>query len=150
MRKQGGFTIIELMVIIAIVGILAAIAVPSLSESLARRRLEGVANELSADLQYTKSQAASINTSVSLVTTAHGYTVSNSATTFKTIDLDSKFTLTSPLTVTFEPYRDLPDTAINITVAHTQTSAQLQVKVDVMGRIQMCSPSASLGGYVGC
>jgi type IV fimbrial biogenesis protein FimT len=150
MRRNGGFTMIELMVTIAIVGILAAVAVPSFTESMARRRLEGTANELSADLQYTKSQAASVNAAVSMVTSAHGYTVSSASATFKTITLDSKITLTSPLTVTFDPYRDFANAAAAITLTHTQTSAQLQVKVDAMGRIQMCSPSGSLGGYPAC
>lgn len=150
MRKNSGFTMIELMVIIAIVGILIAIAVPSFTESMARRRLEGAANELSADLQYTKSQAVSINTAVSMVTSAHGYTVSSASTTFKTIALDSKITLSSPLTASFDPYRDFASANIAITLTHTQTSAQLQLKVDPMGRIQMCSPSGSFGGYVSC
>ncbi|SFC10894.1 type II secretion system protein H [Polaromonas sp. OV174] len=154
MRRNSGFTMIELMVIIAIVGILIAIAVPALTESMARRRLEGTANELSADFQYTKSQAASINAAASIVTSAHGYTVSSASATFKTIALDSKITLTSPLTVSFDPYRDFSsapiDTPIVITLSHTQTSAQLQLKVDAVGRIQMCSPNGSFGGYVPC
>lgn len=150
MRRNSGFTMIELMVIIAIVGILVAVAAPSFTESMARRSLEGTANELSADLQYTKSQAASINAAVSMVTSAHGYTVSSASATFKTIVLDSKITLTSPLTVSFDPYRDFANAAIAITLTHTKTSAQLQVKVDAMGRIQMCSPSGSFGGYVPC
>ncbi|WP_413896242.1 GspH/FimT family pseudopilin [Rhodoferax sp.] len=141
---------VELMVIIAIVGILVAIAVPSFTESMARRSLEGVANELSADLHYAKSQAVSVNAAVSMATLAHGYTLSSASTTFKTIALDSKITLTAPLTVTFDPYRHSAGVATDITLAHTQTSAQLQVKVDVTGRIRMCSPSGSLGGYPAC
>ena len=150
MPKNSGFTMIELMVIIAIVGVLAAVAVPSFTESMARRRLEGAANELNADLQFAKSQAVSVNAAVSMVTSAHGHTVSSASATFKTLALDSKITLTSPSTVTFEPYRDFANAAIAITLTHTQTAAQLQVKVDAMGRIQMCSPSGSFGGYVPC
>ena len=150
MRRNRGFTMIELLVIIAIAGILVAVAVPSFTESIARRRLEGVANELSADLKYTKSQAVSVNTTVSMITSAQGYTVSNASTTFKTITLDSKITLTSPLTVTFDPYRHFANAAANITLTHTQTAAQLRVKVDAVGRIQMCSPGGSFGGYLSC
>ena len=150
MRRNSGFTMIELMVIIAIVGILVAVAAPSFTESMAKRSLEGAANEFNSDLQYTKSQAASVNGVVSMVTSANGYTVSSAEATFKTIALDSKITLSSPLTVSFDPYRGFANTAIVITLTHTQTSAQLQVKVDALGRIQMCSPSGSFGGYVTC
>ena len=150
MRRSSGFTMIELLVIVAIVGILAAVAAPSFTESTAKRSLEGVANELNADLQYTKSQAASVNVAVSMVTSANGYIVSSASATLKTIALDSKITLSSPLTVSFDPYRGFANTAVAITLTHTQTSAQLRVKVDAQGRIQMCSPSGSFGGYVTC
>ena len=155
MRRNSGFTMIELMVTIAIVGILIAVAVPSFTESMARRSLEGAANELNADLQYTKSQAVSLNAPISMLTSEHGYIVSRAPAdpnvpTLKTISLDSKITLTSPLSVSFDPYRDFASAAITITLSHTKTSSQLQVKVDAMGRIQMCSPSASFGGYVPC
>jgi type IV fimbrial biogenesis protein FimT len=146
MRRNGGFTMIELMVVIAIVAILAAVAVPSFTESMARRRLEGVANELSADLQYAKSQAASVNANVALVTTAHGYTIG----TYKTIALGSTISLTDAVTVTFEPHRALPAANASITVTHSQTSSSLRVTTDAMGRIQTCSPGSSFGGYIAC
>ncbi len=156
MRKNHGFTLIELMVIAAIIGVLTAIAIPSLTESMARRRLEGVANELSADFQFTKSHAASINKAVKIVTTANGYVISNNDATpvvYKNITLDSKISLTSGITITFDPYRDFAsaaNNASNITIAHTQTTAQLEIRVSNTGVVNLCSPSGSFGGYKSC
>jgi type IV pilus assembly protein PilE len=49
-KRQAGFTLVELMVVIAIIGILAAIALPSYREHVARSRR--------ADAQATLLQAA--------------------------------------------------------------------------------------------
>lgn len=61
LRRAAGFTVIELMTVLAIAAILAVAAAPSFSEFLAKRRVEGVASELVTDLHYTRSEAVSRN-----------------------------------------------------------------------------------------
>ena len=157
MHQQKGFTLIELMVVVAVAAILLMLAVPSFNDSLARRRLEGFANELAADLQYARTQAVGNNANVSLVTTATGYTVTGTTggtggtnVTYKTITLATGISITQPITVTFSAFRGFPAASATIAISSANTSAQLQASADIMGNIKTCSPSGSLKGYLAC
>lgn len=57
MRKSLGFTLVELMVTVAIVAILLSLAAPSFSSLLADQRLSGAANALLSDIGYARSEA---------------------------------------------------------------------------------------------
>jgi type IV fimbrial biogenesis protein FimT len=54
---QAGFTLIELIMAIAIMAILMTVAAPSLRDVVARVRLTGQANELLTALTYARSEA---------------------------------------------------------------------------------------------
>ncbi|MBN2408626.1 MAG: prepilin-type N-terminal cleavage/methylation domain-containing protein [Candidatus Aminicenantes bacterium] len=56
MKKQG-FTLIEVLVVIAIIGILALLAYPNIKNSLEVRNLENKAREVLTTLQQAKFQA---------------------------------------------------------------------------------------------
>jgi prepilin-type N-terminal cleavage/methylation domain-containing protein len=56
-RRPGGFTLIELMVVVAIVGIVAALAAMSFNQSQPRARLVSVAADIEGELRMARQKA---------------------------------------------------------------------------------------------
>ena len=67
MRKNSGFTIMELAVVIALIGILAAIAVPSFINWLPNFRLTNGVNHIHAIVQDARLQAVKENGRVAVL-----------------------------------------------------------------------------------
>ncbi len=57
MQKYSGFTLVELLITVAVFGILAAIAFPQMTGYSDNNRLVNQINNLSANLQYARSEA---------------------------------------------------------------------------------------------
>lgn len=57
-RQSNGFTIIELMIVVSILGVLASIAIPSFTELIQNNRRTTVVNELVANLLLARSEAS--------------------------------------------------------------------------------------------
>ena len=57
--QRRGFTLIELMVVVALVAIILVLAAPSFKDMLVMRRLRGASAELVTDVQFARSEAVS-------------------------------------------------------------------------------------------
>ena len=62
--RERGFTITELMVVVAIVGVLTVVATPSLSRWLTSIRMESTTREIASTLQLARVKAITQNTSI--------------------------------------------------------------------------------------
>ena len=57
--RRRGFTLIELMVVVALVAIIVTLAAPSFRDMIVMRRLHGASAELVTDVQFARSEAVS-------------------------------------------------------------------------------------------
>ncbi|MCK5407292.1 MAG: GspH/FimT family pseudopilin, partial [Candidatus Krumholzibacteria bacterium] len=56
-RSSKGFTLIETMIVVAIIGVLAGLTIPAFASYMQRQKVIGARTELLADIQYARSLA---------------------------------------------------------------------------------------------
>ena len=71
-HRQTGFTLVELMITVALLGILLAAAAPNFDSALNSSRLAGVANELTGAVNVARAEAIRRNQRVALCRSADG------------------------------------------------------------------------------
>lgn len=76
MKKSTGFTLTELMITLAIVGVLLAVGVPSLKTFMQSNQLIAATNELLSALHVARSEAIKLNSRVSICESSNGTTCS--------------------------------------------------------------------------
>ncbi|MFB1490916.1 MULTISPECIES: GspH/FimT family pseudopilin [unclassified Thiocapsa] len=72
-HARSGFTLLELMITLAVLAILASIGVPTMQEMLERNRLKSAAQTLMEDLQWMRGEAIRRNRTLSLVIDANAW-----------------------------------------------------------------------------
>lgn len=75
-----GFTLIELMVVIAIVAVIASIATPAWTSLMARNAVRAAVNDFNGSLQFARSEAVRMSTPITLCPSSDG--ANCTATTF--------------------------------------------------------------------
>ncbi|MDN3920559.1 pilus assembly FimT family protein [Roseateles violae] len=57
-RRGSGVTFVEVLMVLVILGILLAVAAPSLADMLNRRRVQAIAEQISTDLAFARAETA--------------------------------------------------------------------------------------------
>jgi type IV fimbrial biogenesis protein FimT len=154
-NKSDGFSLIELMVTIAILAIVIAIAVPSYSDMTVRKRTQGLTTAITTDMEFLLAEAAKRNQEVSILFSSTGYRITyNSGTLIKSMTYANNYTGSSatadfggsPVGYTYDPKLGrLTGNTGSVTV--TNGSRSLKISVNPLGRPSICG---SFGGYPAC
>jgi len=125
----GGFTLIELIIVIALVGILSGVAVTSIKSTMPQNYLGGAARRTMTDLMLARMQAVSTNTAKTVSFTSSGYTIgtvtTNISSQFGGVTLSSTGSVTfttvgmasAPITITFTGSGGLPPKYVDVSTA---------------------------------
>lgn len=173
-RRPRGFSLIEACVVTALVVLMLTLAAPGFGALLERKRLEGSAHQVAADLQWMRSEALARNEPLrfSLHTTPLG-----TCTVVHTGDRDdcrcdgpgaaicegdavalktSHWPTADGVTVSanvasmgYDPVQGTTSPGGSVRISDRQGRAITHV-VNIMGRVRSCSPSASVAGYRAC
>lgn len=159
-----GFTLTEMMVVVAIIGILAGIAVPSYNQMLERRRLVSATEAVLADLRWARSESIKRNARVRLTFTTTGGTWSyvihpdgtDATDTNNALKQENSASFSGISVVSnrdffsFDNIRGVTGTNGTVTLTSSPSNFQTQVVVSPLGRVRACAVGGGIGGYAAC
>lgn len=149
MKKQSAFTLIELMVTIAILAIIATLAAPNLSQMLHNTKVNTSSGDILSFLQQSRTEAIRFGKTVTVCGSSDGSsclsanktnwstgliaTHSGSTTPIQKLTFDSsQLSITGPETITFNTFGSTTaEHEITVTIPDANTYS---VCVEVIGR----------------
>lgn len=164
-KRVLGFSLVELMVVVAIIGLLLLVAFPAYTAWIQSSRIRTAAETLQSGLQLARAEAVRRNGTVEFVLSGanSAWTVQVPGDPAEVIQQRSAGEGTSLVTVTTQPggavsigYNGLgrvnPNTAagtpplqrIDIDIPTADTARELRVTIGTDGAIRMCDPSGKL------
>ena len=149
--NESGFTLMELILVLVVMGIVAAIAIPAFMGLLPAMRLNGAARQVMGDLMNARMEAVKQNNQFKIfVLNNHEYLIlddndndgidDGGTETSRTVDIQSNYSdvtinyTGSAPTVTFGPKGTAPDLD---TITLQNSSGSKSVSVSIAGRVKI-------------
>lgn len=170
-RTDSGFTLVELLITVAIIAILSTLAAPSFTVIVTNTRIRGAAQALTDGLQLARAEAIRRNERVRLVLAANsGWSVvTNSGTTLQTRpaaesgeNISLTYTPNNATAVTFnasgrvvanaDASTTLTQVDIDVptSVLPASSTKELRVTISSGGMIRLCDPNVGSGDPRSC
>ncbi|MDD4600415.1 hypothetical protein SDC9_05989 [bioreactor metagenome] len=141
---QRGFTVIEIIIVIAILGVFAGLALPAVNNMIAKQNLDTSAQILASDLRWV--QQLCINTTPDTLfpqikPLSNKYIVKKGSNVIKTVNLPDGITISGPQTLTFSingtPLTDNQPLPATLLLTSKNTTNIRHVIISTVGRIRV-------------
>lgn len=155
--RCAGFTLVEVMIVVAIIGILSAIAYPAIMQWLPSMRVKAATQQLYSDMQRAKSLAIKNNTTVTFAFVVSAGCDAPTSYTFADVNVPASF---NPIARTMQNNVCLQESTFNaappppptsgftpkglpaggtghVTIAHPQTTTTRTVTQTMAGSLRM-------------
>jgi type IV fimbrial biogenesis protein FimT len=140
LRRTAGFTIIELMIVVAVAGVLAVAALPSYNQFVRNQRVKTASFEVFTSLVQARSEAITRNAAVTMAPNssnwAEGWTVKDAGgATLRNQEAITGITLTGPASVIYNGSGRLASASGSFQLSASGSSITTRcITVDLSGR----------------
>lgn len=139
-KKDSGFTLLEIMIVIAIIGVLSLIAFPKFTSLRQDQTLNSEATKIKTDLRYMQQIAFDTQNTCTMTYGGKSYTLrlSSSPEDLKSVSLENAVTFQGSGTVSIGKDGIPPtETSYPVTITLSKGDSTVSIKIDAGGKIEI-------------